>query len=158
MSLQQAKLVFKDMTGKLGIKNGELNDDGLCKIKLKEEWMPSITVCYIDSKDYFLIFAYVGFFTDDRALEVLKELMHHQFLFDKSRDVCYSIDPENGAIVAQMKLAVSTLSCDEFICSLEDFVDEVKNQRIFLYRDGNKTTDKSVTESERNNYSNIIIG
>ncbi len=158
MSLQQAKLIFKEMTDKLKIKNGELNDEGMCKIKLKEEWMPGINVCYVDSKDYFLIFSYVGFFTDDRALEVLKELMQHQFLFEKSRDVVYSIDPESGAIMAQLKLDVSSLSCDDFICSLEDFVDEVKNQRIFLYKDSKENIENSDSESEKHDYTNIIIG
>ncbi len=135
MSLQQARLIFADMAEKLGMENGTLSEDGRCQIALREEWMPKVNVCYIAASDSLLIFSEIGFIPDHRHLEILDEVMRRQFLFDQSRDVVFAVDPGNGALMAQLKVRVQDLTSDDLMACLDDFIDEVRGQRISLYKD-----------------------
>ncbi len=60
MSIEQAKHVFSEIAKHLGIPGGTLNEQGMCKIRLAQKWLPSINVCYINRDNSLLFFAEVG--------------------------------------------------------------------------------------------------
>ncbi|WP_281071894.1 type III secretion system chaperone [Succinivibrio dextrinosolvens] len=141
MSLTQAKLLFSDMAKKLNMSEGTLNDQGMCRIVLKDKWMPAINFCYLDSSDEILIFSSVGIIEGKKEPEVFKALFYRQFLFDKSNSVSYSLSPDNNALTAQQKLTVAVLNVDDFAAAVEKFANEVAYLRVTYFSDDSKDSD-----------------
>lgn len=133
MSLTQAKLLFSDMTKILNMSEGTLNDQGMCRIVLKDKWMPAINFCYIDATDEILIFSSIGILEGKQETEVFKALFYRQFLFDKSNNVTYALSPDNNALTAQLKLAVTVLSVEDFAAAVEKFANEVAYLRVTYF-------------------------
>ncbi len=138
MSLTQAKLLFSDMTKALKMSEGTLNDQGMCRIVLKDKWMPAINFCYLDSTDELLIFSAVGILEGKIETEVFKALFYRQFLFDKSNSVTYALSPDNNALTAQLKLPVGVLSVNDFACAVEKFANEVAYLRVTYFSKDSK--------------------
>ncbi len=138
MSLTQAKLLFSDMTKILNMSEGTLNDQGMCRIVLKDKWMPAINFCYIDATDEILIFSSIGILEGKQETEVFKALFYRQFLFDKSNNVTYALSPDNNALTAQLKLAVTVLSVDDFADAVEKFANEVAYLRVTYFSKNGK--------------------
>ncbi|SFS48271.1 Tir chaperone protein (CesT) family protein [Succinivibrio dextrinosolvens] len=141
MSLTQAKLLFSDMTKTLKIGEGTFNDQGMCRIVLKDEWMPPINFCYLDSTDEILIFSAIGIIEGKKEPEVFKALFYRQFLFDKSNSITYALAPDNNALTAQVKLHVSVLTVDDFADAVEKFANEVAYLRVTYFSKDDNVTD-----------------
>ena len=126
MSIQQCRLIFAETLRTLQVEDADLGDDGMCQLRLKYDWMPALNFCYVESKDSLLVFAHAGFIDSDDETEVYKDLMHRQFLFDKSRGVTFSLAGDNNALTVQMMLDVGSLTVALLADVLQDFVEEVR--------------------------------
>ncbi|MBQ9221022.1 MAG: type III secretion system chaperone [Succinivibrio dextrinosolvens] len=126
MSIQQCRLIFAETLRTLQVEDADLGDDGMCQLRLKYDWMPALNFCYVESKDSLLVFAQAGFIDSDDETEVYKDLMHRQFLFDKSRGVTFSLAGDNNALTVQMMLDVGSLTVALLADVLQDFVEEVR--------------------------------
>lgn len=126
MSIQQCRLIFAETLRTLQVEEGDLGDDGMCQMRLKYDWMPSLNFCYIEPKDSLLIFAEAGFIDTDGESDVFKDLMHRQFLFNKSKGVTFSLAGDNNALTVQLMLDVSSLTVSNLADALQDFIEEVR--------------------------------
>ena len=126
MSLQQCRLIFAETLRQLQVEEGDLGDDGMCQMRLKYDWMPSLNFCYIESKDSLLIFSEAGFIDFDVEHDVLKDVMHRQFLFNKSKGVTFSFAGDSNALTVQLMLEVGNLTVNSFAEALHNFVEEVR--------------------------------
>ncbi|SFS58404.1 Tir chaperone protein (CesT) family protein [Succinivibrio dextrinosolvens] len=126
MSIQQCRLIFAETLRTLQVEEGDLGDDGMCQMRLKYDWMPSLNFCYIEPKDSLLIFAEAGFIDTDGESDVFKDLMHRQFLFNKSKGVTFSLAGDNNALTVQLMLDVPGLTVSNLADALQDFIEEVR--------------------------------
>ncbi len=126
MRIQQCRIIFAETLRSLQVEEGDLGDDGMCQMRLKYEWMPALNFCYIEPKDSLLLFAEAGYIDTDGEVEVLKDLMRRQFLFNNSKGVTFSLAGDNNAVTVQLLLDVSSLSVPILADALHDFVEEVR--------------------------------
>ena len=126
MSLQQCRLIFAETLRQLQVEEGDLGDEGMWQMRLKYDWMPSLNFCYIESKDSLLIFSEAGYIDFDGENDVLKDVMHRQFLFNKSKGVTFSLAGDNNALTVQLMLDVGNLTVNSFAEALQNFVEEVR--------------------------------
>ncbi|MCR5535823.1 MAG: type III secretion system chaperone [Succinivibrio sp.] len=130
MALAQAQQVFSDASNILFNTPAQLNEQGMARLELREEWLPYINFCYLEPSDSLLIFADCGQVPADRELEIFRELLNHQFLFDKSNGITFALAPEDNALTVQYLSAVSTLDGNSLVEILIDFVQEVSKVRL----------------------------
>ena len=126
MSIQQCRLIFAETLRNLQVEGGDLGNEGMCQMRLKYDWMPTINFCYIEPKDSLLIFAEAGFIDSNGEDEVIKDFMHRQFLFNKSKGITFSLAGDNNALTVQLMLDVAGLSVTSLGDAIQDFVDEVR--------------------------------
>ena len=136
MSLSQAKLLMNDLARSLGTEGADiLGDDGLCTITVEQKWIPPVHICYIDSDNSMLFFAEIGILTSDRETEVLKELMHRQYLFSHTNGITTSLSGEKNMLTVQFRFSLNELTEQELAAHLNNFVGEVAKVKILVYKD-----------------------
>ena len=150
MSIEQAKHVFSEIAKHLGIPGGTLNEQGMCKIRLAQKWLPSINVCYINRDNSLLFFAEVGQIPADKELNILRDLMHHQFLFSDSSGITFSLSPDTNSLTVQLKQDISLLDVHDFCETLRIFVQETADARIALFKEDD---DENAIGANANNIS-----
>ena len=155
MSIQQCRLIFAETLRTLQVEEGDLGDDGMCQMRLKYDWMPSLNFCYIEPKDSLLIFAEAGYIDSDDEIDVLRDLMHRQFLFNKSKGITFSLAGDNNALTVQLMLDVGTLTVASLAEALQDFVEEVRHA---VFRINDIAEDEYASDYGTTYTNSIIVG
>ncbi len=132
MSLSNAKMLMRDLAKSLGTDGDVLGDDGLCTITVGEKWIPPVHICYLDPDNSMLFFAEIGLLTADRELEILRELMHRQYLFSATNGVTTSLSGDRNALTVQFKFSLADLTDQDLGQYLNDFVGEVARVKILV--------------------------
>ena len=130
MGLSQIRLVFSEANKILFGSDVTLNEQGTGSLELKEDWLPSIKFCYLKVSDELLIFAECGQIPVEKQLDMFKDLLCRQFLFEESRGIEYALAPFNEALVVQYKLPVINLDANRLIDVLVDFIQAVSKVRL----------------------------
>lgn len=132
MSLSNAKMLMQDLAKSLGTEGDVLGDDGLCSITVGEKWIPPVHICYLDPDNSMLFFAEIGLLTADRELEILRELMHRQYLFSGTNGVTTSLSGDRNVLTVQFKFSLADLTAQDLEQHLNDFVGEVARVKILV--------------------------
>lgn len=135
MSLEQAKQIFSEIAKHLDIPGGSLNEQGMCRIRLAQKWLPSINVCYLNKDHSLLFFAEVGQIPAAKELKILRNIMHRQFLFSESGGITFSLAPDNNSLTVQLKKEIYSVDVQEICESLQVLVQEIAHARISLFQD-----------------------
>lgn len=153
MSIEQCKLIFAETLRSLQVEEGNLDEEGMCQMHLKYEWMPVLNFCYIEPKDSLLLFAQAGFIDTDKEPDILKDVMLRHFMFSKSKGVTFSLAGDNNALTVQMMLDVGSLTVVSLAYALQDFVEEVRYAVFKL----NDIPEEQYSPDYGTAYSNSII-
>ena len=160
MSLDQAKHVFSELNRIVLNTESTLNDEGMARLILKEDWMPNVNFCYVENLDSMLVFAECGPIEESLEKDLLKDLLRRQFMFDLTNGIEYSIAPDNNFLVVQRMLPIPLLDGNKLLDILVEFVQEVARLRLVLLRrsDTNDSASQAPDSAIENfgNFSNFM--
>ncbi len=133
MSLKQFTLIFSEVSKKLELELGDVENCNQFTIQLKPDGVPRIVLNYVEPQDALLIVSEVGYVNKDRESELLHSILHRQFLWLKSAGVSFAMSGDNNAIVAQMLLPVQLMDVDSLGQALSDFTNQIIEVRHELF-------------------------